>query len=88
MGCELKTLIEIRKVVDHDTGMYRMGELSCHCSDVIQDYLIDYGEFGHNELLHMLASIQYEVVVAWRRIQRAKAEVDAQAVPQPDPEAA
>lgn len=86
MSCRVKTLIEIQKVIDHDTGMYRLGELSCHCSDVIEDYLLDYGEFGYNELLNMLANIQSEAVVAWRRLQRAKA--NDQAVSKPDPEAA
>jgi hypothetical protein len=90
MGCKTKPLIEIRRVVDHDTGEYRMGEIHCFVDD-IDVYLRRYGDRGFYDLLEALARFQGEVMETYTTIRRERLkerDANAEAVPQRDPEGA
>lgn len=54
MSAKMKTFLEIKKVVDHDCGNYRMGEIDFVDYGQIENYIAQYGEYGYSQFLDTL----------------------------------
>ena len=60
MSAEMKTFFELQKVVDHDCGNYRIGEIDFIDFHAINKYIEQYGEFGYTELSDALIRLLAE----------------------------
>jgi len=66
---ERKTILEISKVTDDDTGMYCIGEIDgIFQKHTLDAYLSSHGEKGKSELINHLAYLQSQIIDAWREI--------------------
>lgn len=64
MGATYKSLVNIKVVTDHDTGMYQMGEVDgCFQEEELKEYINMYGVDG---LLRHISYLQYQVFKAYR----------------------
>lgn len=69
---ERKILAKITAITDHDTGMYHMGEIDgAFNSAELKEHIKSY---GHEELIHKLAYMQFQVITAQREVNSEKSE--------------
>lgn len=79
MSAKMKTFFELQKVVDHDCGNYRMGEIDYVKYDDIAQYVRDYGDLGEAEITRVCIKILHlaqQTAIA----ERNKAAPEAQCV--------
>lgn len=69
MGATTETLIEIKRVTDHDCGNYRIGEIDFGIRGTLRDYLEKYGYEGKKDILHMLGVVASLVQQEFNTIQ-------------------
>ena len=71
MSAKIKTFFELKKVVDHDCGNYRIGEIDYVDYNAIIQYINDYGDFGEQEInrvcIKILAIVQQTAIVRRNR---------------------
>ena len=60
MSAKMETFFELKKVVDHDCGNYRIGEIDFVDLDAIDQYVEEYGDFGKNEILDACVRIMFK----------------------------
>jgi glutamate racemase len=69
MGAEYKEFITIKEVIDHDTGMYQIGELDGFCDERrIEKYLTDHGEYGKDQLIEACVHLIYLTQKIFRKL--------------------
>lgn len=73
MSAEYETMATIRRVTDHDCGLYEVGEISGAFDPAdLQKYLEVHGERGLSNLLLRLSGLQHQVWEAWRTMPRSE----------------
>jgi len=50
LSATTKTFLEIKKVVDHDCGNYRIGEIDFIPRNEVREYVLKHGQFAVDEL--------------------------------------
>lgn len=60
MSAKLETFFELKKVVDHDCGNYRIGEIDFTNYAKIREYIHQHGQFGYEQLIDVLVLIMSE----------------------------
>lgn len=68
MGAQYETLIEIKKVTDHDCGNYKIGEIDFGIRGTLTAYLEKYGYEGKKDILHILGVVAGQVNEEFLRI--------------------
>ena len=69
MSAKTKTFLEVKKVVDHDCGNYRIGEISFVNYEAIAEYIERHGEFGYQEFntfLNRANSVLWDAILKYR----------------------
>ena len=60
MSAKLETFFELKQVVDHDCGNYRIGEIDFVDYGAIEKYVERHGKFGYDELITVCTRIMYD----------------------------
>jgi len=61
MSAKMKTILEVKKVIDHDCGNYTMGELDFINYAAIDEYIQTHGEFGYREFSTFLNKCSHQL---------------------------
>lgn len=71
MSATYKDLASIKYVIDHDCGLYVIGETSGSFDEhKLKEYLKQFGNEGKNDLLYSLARMTSQVIQNWQQIQQ------------------
>ena len=60
MSAKLETFFELKKVTDHDCGLYQIGEIDFVNYAKIREYIAQYGDFGFDQLVNVCIRIMAE----------------------------
>lgn len=60
MSAQVETFLEIKKVVDHNCGNYRIGEIDYYPLECVRAYINQHGEYGLLQLSHVFNSLMSE----------------------------
>ena len=76
MGATTETLLELKAVTDHDTGMYYVGEIDWAEHHTLQKYIELYGRKGAERLHKVLNYWIYEIEKRTRELPDASESCD------------
>lgn len=57
MSAKMKTFFELQKAVDHDCGLYQIGEIDFVNYDHIREYIASHEELGYRSLIDVCIKI-------------------------------